>query len=220
MLARARSLARFSTLLAILAYSTGCLDDDTTGPALELEAGSVKFDYFGSGFDGRFDAVGSFSRDTRGYVKPQSFAAAIDVDMPPYLYFGIIAAEFQTNSVNDLNVTISGQANGSYEVKSFENCSAMIEQGTGKCAAINYNLGLGSDGSFVTGTRRFELVGGTLTITSAADGRLRGNFTGTARQLASSSSAVSNPYVDDVEVEILNGSFDVPIVTLSQWNGF
>lgn len=217
MLVRARYLARCSALLGLLIYSTGCLDGDTTGPALEVEDGFARFDFFGSGLAGTFDANGGFSRDSRGVVKRQSFATGIDVNRPPYLYFGIIAAEFAQADLNDLNITISDQAKGEYKIMSYQSCADRIEQGTGNCAAISHTFGLTSDGIFVNGTRSFELVDGTLIVTSISDGRLQGTFSGSSRQLTNTISG--DQYVADVEVEISNGSFDVPLVTLEEWNG-
>lgn len=217
MLLRARFLSRCSALLALSFFATSCLDGDATGPALEVDPGSARFEFFGTGLDGFFEAQGGFSRNSQGVVKRQSFATGIDVDVPPYLYFGIVAAEFRFDSLNELNVTISGQTSGDYSITDYDSCVAMIAQGSGKCAAISYTLGMNSDGFFIDGTQSFELVEGTLSLTSVSGGRLQGTFSGTSRQLSSSPS--ESRYVADVEVEITAGDFDVPVITLKEWNG-
>lgn len=209
-----RNLVLFSLML----NATGCLDDgDATGPALEGEKGHARFNYSGSGFNGNFDADGRFSRDANGVVKRQSFATAVDVNTPPIIYYGIVAVEFGQPDLNDLSITISGQSRGEYEIMTFERCASMIEAGTGACTAISYDLGLSDDGRVLTSTRRFELVDGTLLVTSVSGGRLQGTFSGSALQLGNGPSGGS--YLADIEVEITNGSFDVQVLSLRQWNG-
>lgn len=217
MLAPARLLAPFTALFVLTSFVAGCLNTDITGTELDLDEGTVSFDYVGDDLDGRFNASGAFYRDDRGIVKRSSFAAGIDVYTTLYMYFGIIAAEFDSNdTMHDLNITISRQARGNYEVMSFERCAAEMEIDVINCAAISYTLGLDHDGGYKSGTRAFELVEGTLNVSSFSDGRLRGTFSGKAREIGSSG---SKQYLDGVEIEIDNGDFDVPLVSLEKWNG-
>lgn len=211
-------LVRYSVLLSLLLNATGCLNNgDATGPALEGEEGFARFVYTGSGFDGNFNANGRFSRDSNGYVKRQSFATAIDVNSPPFVYYGIVAAEFGQPDLNNLSITISGRSRGEYGITSFERCAAMIEAGTGNCAAISYDLGLSSDGYYLSSTRSFDLIEGTLLVTSVDNGRIQGTFSGSALPIGNG--VASDPDLEDIGVEITGGNFDVPVLSLRQWNG-
>lgn len=208
-----------AALLMLLVAGTGCSSDDPSGPDPNNLDGAAHFTYAGSGFDGAFSAVGRFERDDAGYMKRQSFATGVDVTMPQYrlAYYGIIAAAFRPDDLDDLSILLSGQQNGEYPIKTVDECSAMIEFGTGACAAVGFDFQLSADGSYAPDATSFELIDGSVVVTSIANGRVRGTFRGTALQFGDW--MAGEIYVQDVEVAITDGTFDVPVITYDHWTG-
>jgi hypothetical protein len=149
----------------------------------------------------------------------QSFATAVDVTLPQYqlAYYGIVAAHFYPPEFDDLSILLSGQLRGEYPITTADECGIMIDRGLEPCSAIGFDFHLTMDGRYPPEATSFELVDGIVTVTSVADGRLKGTFSGIARQFGDWSSG--ELYVPEVEVEIVDGAFDVPIITLDHWTG-
>jgi hypothetical protein len=219
MLNRTPRLVGLQIFLALLVFSTACSSDGPSAPDPKPSDGVAQFRYAGSGFDGDFKAAGIFERDGTGGIKPQSFATAVDVSLPQYqlAYFGIVAADFHHPELDALSILLSGQVKGEYPVMTAEDCSSMIQFGTGACSAIGFDFQLGADGTYTTNSTSFELVDGVVTVSSVTGGRLTGSFRGTARQFGDW--AAGELYAPGIEVAVTDGTFDVPVITLDAWNG-
>lgn len=206
-------------LLVPLALFTACGGDSPASPDPGPRDGQARFSYAGSGFDGDFEAIGIFERDEAGLMKLQSFATAVDVTMPQYelAYYGIIAANFNPPTLDDLSILFSAQEEGEYPVTTADECSMMIDYGTGNCAAIGFDFGVNIDGTGSPEGVGFELVDGTVHVDAVSGGRIRGTFSGTAHQFGDWMSG--EYYAPNVAVEVTNGTFDVPIILLRDWNG-
>lgn len=206
-------------LLIFLVPLSACGGDSPAAPDPAVGDGQARFAYAGSGFGGNFEAVGKFERDDTGYMKLQSFATAVDVTMPQYelAYYGIVAANFAPPIFDGLSILLSAQEEGEYPIINTSECSMRIDFGAGACASIIFDLGINIDGTVSPQGVSFELVDGVVTVSSASAGRVKGTFNGTARQLDDWTS--EEYYVPDVEVELTNGTFDVPIIMLRDWNG-
>lgn len=206
-------------LLAALALTSACGDDSPAAPDPNTDGGQARFTFSGSGFDGNFEAQGKFERDDAGLMKLQSFATAVDVTLPQYqlAYYGIVAANFYPPVLDDVSILLSGQSEGEYPITSSDQCSMMIDFGAGPCAAIIVDLGINIDGTANMDGASFEFVDGTVMVNSASAKRIKGTFSGMARQFGDWTSG--EYYTPGIEVQFTEGTFDVPIILLREWNG-
>lgn len=214
-----KKMIRATGLLLLLTTVLNCSDDDPSGPGADDADGVARFRYDGSGFSGNFDATGRFERDGFGVMKRQSFATGVDVTLPQQqlAYYGIVAAHFYPPDLDDLSILLSGQGEGDYPIIPSDECSLMIDEGSGRCSSVIFDFELSSNGGFSPKTTSFELVSGMVSVTSISEGRIKGTFNGTARQFGAW--GAEELYVPDIEVKISGGAFDVPIVSLAYWNG-
>jgi hypothetical protein len=206
-------------LLTPLMILTACGGDSPAAPDPSPQDGQARFTFAGSGFDGNFEAAGIFERDEAGLIKLQSFATAVDVTVPQYnlAYFGIVAANFYPPVLDDLSILLSAQEEGEYAVTTVDECLAMMELGAGPCAAVSFDFGINIDGSNSPDGASFELVNGNVVVNSIAGSRIRGTFNGAARQFGDW--RTGEYYASGIEVELANGTFDVPVILLRDWNG-
>lgn len=213
-----RSTFRAATIL--LTFSLlGCSGDDISGPSRELADGMAQFEYSGPGGAGAFNVVGRFERDGNGAMIAQPFATGIDVTLPDFriAYYGIIAADFYLPELDELSIILSGQTPGEYPILPFPDCGLLIETGGGPCATVSFGTQLDINGNYSARATSYEFDRGVVEVAEVSKDRIKGSFSGTAHQLSPPYSA--SRYKEETDVVIDGGTFDVPIISLTYWNG-
>lgn len=202
-------------LAAVVALCAACSNDSPTDPPSTAgDPGLVRFSYSGSGVGGTFAAQGNLDTDPMADPLAKTFAVALDFSgsgggAP---FYEIVAMNVGSPKLDIMSILLSGQKTGAYPVMTEDDCAGPSLQAT--CALAWFYLGFNPDDTLPP--REFVLTSGTVQVTSVSNGRLKGTFQGSAREVADGGGSVG-PFVDGIAVEVVSGTFDVPVVGNQGW---
>lgn len=168
--------------------------NDSTGSA-SADRGSLAFSYSGS-MNGSYSTAGKFQRTGGASFAKQPFAVALRSTQGGQAAVQLLAYEPTSSTKGHLMLVafpgVTGTGTFTFDDESCnedDSCPFAI-------VAFDTNPDVEMDDS-----QAFIFSAGTLTVTSAADGHLRGTFSGTAESLGG-----------DEVLTISGGTFDVPVV--------
>lgn len=185
---------------AFVAFATACGDDDSTGPGdvAGVGSGSMKFSYSGD-LAGTFSASGEPEWDDKTGAPKGSFAAAgIDTDTDQLIIMAFQATKHPQGHVT--MIFVEGTNKGRYDF-GFE-CEI-------NCASMLYFHNADSSGGKADGGIMIGLDSGHIDLSEVTSKRVKGAFSGTAVGMSFSGQGQE---VEELEVEIRSGNFDVPII--------
>lgn len=188
------------TLLLALATMVGCSDGTGPEPPIGLPAqGSIQASFDGP-VTGQLDASGE--APTANDVSPRSMAFGLDLSaqagVDGYIVSGL---DITGESGIAASLTFVGSGTGEYEV------DMECDIGDNQCMFGGFEF-VENIGSFSMTARLFELQSGTVTISSVANGRIVGSFSGIALEM----DPTTWQAVNDEELEVELGTFDVPVI--------
>lgn len=203
-------------LAAAVALTGACSNDSPTDPPVtSSDPGAVRFSYSGSGLTGTFAAQGKYNVDPAADPTAQSFAVAIDfgsgMTSP---FYEVVALKSDTSTFDLLGILLSAQKTGAYPVMTEDDCNGPSLQTA--CALAWFILGISAQDDGTQPLQEYVLTSGTVTVSSASNGRLKGTFQGSAQQIAAGGGS-TGPFVPDVAVEVVSGTFDVPVLGDQGW---
>jgi hypothetical protein len=191
---RSRIIA--AATLAAAAALAGCKDSTgNDGPG----SGSVSFTYTGAR-SGSYSASGEFERvGTSSFVK-KSFAAGVTLADPSGQYIGVLGYVPVTATTGNQAVLVLPTVTGGETLTLDPTCES-----TTFCPLGLITFDLNPDAQ-VDDSEGFLFSDGTVHVTSVANGRIKGTFSGTAVDITGTKT-----------LTVTSGAFDVPLLQQSQF---
>ncbi|HKP77083.1 MAG TPA: hypothetical protein VJT67_16245 [Longimicrobiaceae bacterium] len=184
-------------LLAAAATLAGC--KDSTGDGDGVGSGSVSFTYTGAR-SGTYSASGEFEKLGSGSFVKKSFATGVNLNDANGNVIGILGYVPVTATTGHQAVLVLPPVTGGETLEIDPTC-----EGTTFCPLGLISFNLNPDEQF-DDSEGFLFTGGTVHVTSVANGRLKGTFSGTAVDVTGTQT-----------LTVTNGSFDVPLLPESQF---
>jgi hypothetical protein len=191
-------------LAAVLAGATAGLQGcgDSTGSEDDSVSGSLAFSYAGAR-SGSYSATGAFRRQTVGTFVKQPFAAGVELQDPVAgAVIGIVAYSPVTTTTGHQVIFLLPPVTAGQTLNLDGSCADPDFCPVG-LVSFDLNPDLAVDDS-----EGYLFTTGTLHVTSATDGHVTGTFSGTAED-------VTGAFI----LTVTNGTFDVPVLSESQFLG-
>ncbi len=196
----------FAAAAAALLVLPACGDSTGSG----RDSGSMSFSYSGDA-SGSYSASGALEVENDGDPRYRSFAAGIETFQGSTPWLQVVSGQPRGNGRGNVLVMDLPNATGvrTYDVDidcSLNNCPDV---------AFILDASWNNDDDENEG-RFFTMYDGTVQITSASNGRLRGTFSGFLVDFDDLLNDVSNPR----QIRIQNGTFEVPVFDEDEFPSF
>lgn len=196
-------------LIFALAGSVAC--SDSTGPEDiddDVTEGFIRLDYSGR-MSGSVDAAGEAPNSSDRTPRSMAFGLDLAAAQPGVTGYVIGGLDVEAQPATSISLTLVGSGAGTYEMD--PNCNVNGD----RCVVGGFDF-IENITAITFSARTFELVSGSITITSVAEGRLVGTFSGVALEIDEST---WQP-VSEEELVITSGTFDVPMIAWADLPSF